>query len=166
MSRIFLIGRIVIFLFPIFLVQCNFSFVSEQGQIGFMFFKADGINRECNFEAGSTLLGYGGDNIWGGYSCFIRVDTLVPKRCWIDTGFAVYEYRRSYFSSGNLSDSISIEYDSINQCYYGHFSFSAISPPDTDDIYMGGIKPDTTFDTVIITDGVFICPSSNTMVEK
>jgi hypothetical protein len=156
-----LLFTVVMVLFPVLLFQCNFTNVREEKQLCYMYFKANGIERHLyrNLTIGKNLTGNGlqfTDNLSIRFYCSIRIDTLIPKHLWIDSNSAVYEYLKYYYSYGHTSDSIIIDYDPVNQYYYGHFSFIAVSDP---------LISDTTRDTVRITDGVFIYSSKKDTVE-
>jgi hypothetical protein len=156
-----------IILFSAFLVQCNFTEVREVNRVEYMYFKANGVERPCRLGIQSGRLdGRGGleQNERYSYFCIIWIDSLAPQHVWIDSNIATYYDKKYYDACGNSSDSIFIEYDSVKECYFGKFSFVAVSRPYT---YNGfdRIVTDTTYDTVRITDGVFICSSKKDTVE-
>jgi hypothetical protein len=129
-----------------------------------MYFKDDGVERQCMlrfYSSDISLNGCGGDNGRGGYAynCTILLNALIPMRCRIDSNSAEYWCigKGSYRSCGEISDSIIVEYDSSNSCFFGTFSFKAVRRIYPWVIY-GDDKGDTVYDTVHISDGVFIFP--------
>jgi hypothetical protein len=178
---IFAYRHLLHLIFPVSLLifaQCNFSSVQE-AQPSFMYFKAN--NEERALYHISIYKGISGMDHFihsneVNYSCGININPLTAGSYHIPADSAYYSapghyYRQGgwgyssgfeYRSLGQESDSLTFSIDSVKNICVGHFSFVAVSPiiryySDTTHTHT---YRDTTWDTVRITNGVFVASTT------